>query len=121
MAEIVAHSHCCPVTNATWRTYEWIGPLSECVRIDYWLERQIPEMPFPLELKKFDPLYGSLYFRNDVSAWYAWHRLLRDLDAAKNYCLGVRNRFILTLIVWGMGSIVPGEVIGWQCLRRKRN
>lgn len=121
MAEIVTHSHQDSFTGAVWRTYEWVGPLSESVEIRCSLSMRLPEMPFPLERKSIDWLRGvEVYYRTDAGLWYAWHRLLRAKDNTLNHWIGFRSRLIVTLTIWGVGHVEPGQIINWHCLRQKK-
>ena len=119
MAEIVVHRHYHPFYEVETFTYEWVGGLNEEVELPDVVD--IAKIPFPLEVKRdcYPLCPAKIYVRLDTQfPWYAVHRVIKLKDSINNQILLMRTKIILTLVVWGVGQVIPGERVGWHCLRR---
>lgn len=114
----------------------WVGPAGAPVRVDRsvirWLTGKQPqEFPNTLDFqglslrlvsgsdKQLFVYNAALYMRVDgarVLAW-RWHTTLARIRRPLRW---VYLRLILTLHVWSLAEVSPGEVISWRCVRRQK-
>jgi hypothetical protein len=62
---------------------------------------------------------AALYVRADGYRIFAW-RLSDALARIRRPLRWVNIRLILTLYVWGMADVRPGEIISWRCVRKSQ-
>lgn len=113
------------------RTYEWRGLSSWPVLIHGNTLSRLMEQPFkgngypeivdcfPWKLRLIDEaayhLNGAYYVRTDSGMWaYLWMMV-----RANRMIQTLKQRIILTLMVWGLAYVEPGELISWRCVGRK--
>ena len=64
--------------------------------------------------------YGHTYVRLDAGMSYAYHRYMNFWNNRFLYpWRWVEVRLILTLQVWGLAKVMPGEYITWSAVGRK--
>jgi len=88
---------------------DWVGPKTLPVRLvhdhDYIL-------PWPLQEVGFDEMScATLYIRTDVGRpWLTLFYKTKFYIAS----LRIRERFILTLMIWGMAKVESGKIPTWS-------
>lgn len=117
-------------------SYEWGGPRSWPVEIDYpslremlgreevpkdqvWPDEISGVLPWKLRLvgEHVNFAYNSaIYVRADSGSWLFW----KAEEVARRCQRWLMFRLIFTLMVWGLAYVEPGEITSWQCIGRKR-
>ncbi len=105
---------------------EWVGHHSQILRVDSRCcdEKVLALLPFDLEpIEEEDPIDRFLgfrcYARKDRHFWLAYHRFMQDWQKVLNVKRWIEQRMIMTLVVWGIGWVEQGQMVGWYCLGQK--
>lgn len=75
--------------------------------------------PWPLRFVAIERRFDRdelIYVRTDSGFWLYWYCRFRALP----FLQMLRTRIILTLMVWNLAHIEPGEIANWRCVGRKR-
>lgn len=85
---------------------EWDGPIGGIAEISEELYRT--ELPWPVEELEFNILRRCYYVQRLDHGFYAWNRLMVDVDKFANWYKTIQMRCILTLSVWNLAYVPPG-------------
>lgn len=108
-----------PYFETAHTTYKWVGERTWPVRFSPYMERYIPEMPWPLVKVPFseDFQFGMVsYVRGDIPG-LAFAYGFRNWIKIHGWWL--KSRIIATFAVWGIGWIEMGAVPRWSDILRK--
>ncbi|EKU96679.1 hypothetical protein Lepto7375DRAFT_0547 [Leptolyngbya sp. PCC 7375] len=121
MAEIRVHKRVDDYGNVL-QSYEWVGPASEPVEIDYRVCQLLDDLPWRLIELKQRSLWRfgvRVFVREDTGCWIAYHWLVNHWMIHHNAFLVFQQRLILTFHLWGIGYTPPHEIPQWKNLACK--
>lgn len=104
-----------------YETYKWVGKPTDLVYLDIYFHRRHTTLPWKLKLVESSPaMRGGLYARCEHVFWFSW-LYYRIKYALKQFLFGLKQKTILTLIIWGVGEADAWKELEWKDLLRKKS
>jgi hypothetical protein len=115
-ARIIVQRHALPL-DRHYDTYEWKGDPRWPVQVDWYMQREIDQLPWKLVLidrYRLMPIYCR------TGGWLTFNATyLRAAQTLSRFWRGFKSRLIMTAHVWGIGCTEQAELFEWRNLRRK--